>query len=102
MSLMNHLTTSIVQSSVPGATLTCFDDGLNPACVSSLQLDVRFHVVIAAAIPDAMLLQTDECFAQEVSEPVYDGLNMSQICSMGYKSGLMAGQGTDVTVSLWR
>jgi hypothetical protein len=30
--------------------------------------------VIAAAIPDAMLLPTDECFAQEVHEPVYDGL----------------------------
>jgi hypothetical protein len=30
--------------------------------------------VIAAAIPDAMLLPTDECFAQEVPEPVYDGL----------------------------
>jgi hypothetical protein len=26
------------------------------------------------AIPDAMLLPTDECFAQEVPEPVYDGL----------------------------
>ena len=30
--------------------------------------------MIAAAIPDAMLLLTDECFAQEVPEPVYDGL----------------------------
>jgi hypothetical protein len=30
--------------------------------------------VIAAAIPDAMLISTDECFAQEVPEPVYDGL----------------------------
>jgi hypothetical protein len=30
--------------------------------------------VIAAAIPDAMLLPTDECFAQEVPEPVYDRL----------------------------
>jgi hypothetical protein len=30
--------------------------------------------VIAAAIPDAMLLLTDECFAQEVPEHVYDGL----------------------------
>jgi hypothetical protein len=28
--------------------------------------------------------------------------NMSQICSMGFKSGLMAGQGTEVTASLWR
>jgi hypothetical protein len=30
--------------------------------------------VITDAIPDAMLLQTDECFAQEDPEPVYDGL----------------------------
>jgi hypothetical protein len=30
--------------------------------------------VIAAAIPDAMLLPTDTCFAQEVPEHVYDGL----------------------------
>ena len=40
-------------------------------CVSSLQLDViGCPVVIAAAIPDAMLLPTDKCFAHEVSEPV--------------------------------
>jgi hypothetical protein len=43
-------------------------------CVSSLQLDVGCPVVIAAAIPEAMLLPTDECFTQEVPEPVYDGL----------------------------
>ena len=30
--------------------------------------------MIAAAILDAMLLATDEWFAQEVPEPVYDGL----------------------------
>jgi hypothetical protein len=30
--------------------------------------------VIAAAIPDAMLLPTDECFAKVVPEPIYDGL----------------------------
>ena len=30
--------------------------------------------MIAAAIPDAMLLPTDECFAQGVPEPAYDGL----------------------------
>ena len=35
---------------------------------------VSCPVVIAAAIPDAMLLPTDECFAQEVPGPVYDGL----------------------------
>ena len=59
-----------------------FSSGCNPKvlgwlpqpCISSLQLDVRCPVVIAAAIPDAMLLLTDECFAQEVSENVYDGL----------------------------
>ena len=30
--------------------------------------------MIAAAIPDAMLLPTDERFAKEVPEPVYAGL----------------------------
>jgi hypothetical protein len=30
--------------------------------------------VIAAVIPDAMLLPTDDCFAQEVPEHTYDGL----------------------------
>jgi hypothetical protein len=38
------------------------------------KLDVGCSVVIAAAIPDAMLLPTGECVAQEVPEPVYDGL----------------------------
>ena len=54
-----------------------FSTGCNPhvlgwrpqPCVSSLQLDVGCPV-----ISDAMLLPTDECFAQEVPEPVYDGL----------------------------
>jgi hypothetical protein len=54
------------------------------------QLDVECPVVIAAAIPDAMLLPPDECFAQEIPEPAYDDLT-SPICSMGFKSGLMAG-----------
>jgi hypothetical protein len=40
----------------------------------SRQLDVGYHVVMTAAIPDAMLLPTDECFAQEVPEHAYDGL----------------------------
>jgi hypothetical protein len=43
-------------------------------CISFLQLDVGCSVVIAAAFSDAMLLPTDECFAQEVPEPVCDGL----------------------------
>ena len=30
--------------------------------------------MIAVAIPNAMLLPTEECFAQEVPEHVYDGL----------------------------
>jgi hypothetical protein len=30
-SLMNHLTICVVQSSVPDATPTCLNDGLNPA-----------------------------------------------------------------------
>jgi hypothetical protein len=48
------------------------DDNARPPCVSSLQLDVRCPVVIAAAIPDAILLPTDECFAQDVPEHVCD------------------------------
>jgi hypothetical protein len=59
-----------------------FSTGCNPhvlgwrpqPCDSSLQLDVGCPVVIACAIPDAMLLPTDECFAEEVHEPNYDGL----------------------------
>jgi hypothetical protein len=43
-------------------------------CIISLQLNVGCSVVIAAAIPDAMLLPTDGCFAQGVPEPVCDGL----------------------------
>ena len=39
------------------------------------KLDIGCPVVIAAAISDAMLLPTDECFAQEVPEPEYDGLS---------------------------
>jgi hypothetical protein len=62
--------------------------------VSSFQLNVGCPVVITASIPDAMLLPTDECFAQEVHETAYDGLKLSQIYSMGFNSGLMAGQGT--------
>ena len=53
--------------------------------------------MIADAIPDAMLLPTNECFAKEVPKPVY---TMSQICSMGFKSGLMAGQVTDSRLRL--
>jgi hypothetical protein len=60
-----------------------FSTGCNPhvlgwrpqPCISSLQSDVGCPVVIAAAIPDAMLLPTDKCFAQEVPEPVYNGLS---------------------------
>jgi hypothetical protein len=63
-----------------------FSTGCNPhvlgwrphPCVSSLQLDIGCPVVIAAAIPDAMLLPTDKCFAQEVPEHVYDCLTCSK------------------------
>jgi hypothetical protein len=68
---MNHLTTCIVQSSVPGVTPSCLDHGLNPSShPSSWTLDV----LLAAAIPDAIPLPTDKCFAQEVPEHAYDGL----------------------------
>jgi hypothetical protein len=55
------------------------DDNARPhrsrAVTAYLQSEaVTCPVVIAAVIPDAMLLPTDECFAQEVPEPVYDGL----------------------------
>jgi hypothetical protein len=43
-------------------------------CVSSLLLDSGCPVVIAAAIPCAMLLPTDACFKQEVPGHTYDGL----------------------------
>ena len=101
---MNHLTTSIVQSSVPDATFTCFDDGLNPACVSSLQLDVICPVVIAAAIPDAMLLQTDEWFAQEVSESVYDGLTCPKYALLDSNPGswLAKEQKSRLLFGCWR
>ena len=64
-----------------------FSTGCNPhvlgwrlqPCVSSLQLDVGYPVVIAAAIPDAILLPTDECSRACIRRP-----NMSQICSMGF------------------
>ena len=49
---MNHLTTSIVQSSVPGVTTRAW------MTASTLRL----------------MLPTDEFFAQEVPEPIYDGL----------------------------
>ena len=59
-----------------------FSTGCNPhvlgwwpqPCVSSLQLDVGCPGVIAVAIPDAMLLPTDKCFAQEVPVHLYDDL----------------------------
>jgi ABC-type iron transport system FetAB ATPase subunit len=49
---MNHLTTSIVQSSVPGVTPTCLDDGLmlgrriqarEPAVQNIRQLEAALH-----------------------------------------------------------
>jgi hypothetical protein len=57
-SLMNHLTTYIVQSSVLGVTLHVLGWRAQP-CVSSLQSDIGCPVVLAAAIPDAMLLPTE-------------------------------------------
>jgi hypothetical protein len=64
-----------------------FSTGCNPhvfgwrpqPCVSSLQLDIGCPVVIAGVIPDAMLLPTDECLAQEVPAPVYDGLTCPKL-----------------------
>jgi hypothetical protein len=54
------------------------------------QLDiVGCPVVIAAAIPDAMLLPTDECLAHEVSEPVYDGLTCPKYALWDSNPGLL-------------
>ena len=43
--------------------------------------------MIAAAIPDAMLLPTDECFAQEVTEHVYDVLTCPKYVLWDSNSG---------------
>jgi hypothetical protein len=43
--------------------------------------------VIAAAIPDAMLLPTEECFAQEFPEPAYDGLTCPKYALWDSNSG---------------
>ena len=45
--------------------------------------------MIAAAIPDAMLLPTDECLAHEVSEPVYDGLTCPKYALWDSNPGLL-------------
>jgi hypothetical protein len=63
-------------------------------CVISLQLDVGCHIVIAAS--NWRMVCTGGSPAC-IRRP-----NMSQICSMGFKSGLMDGQGTEVTASLRR
>jgi hypothetical protein len=47
--------------------------------------------VIAAAIPDAILLPTDECFAQEVPEPAYDGLTCPMALSSIYTGLVTSG-----------
>jgi hypothetical protein len=91
---------SSVGSSIASGMVSMFSNGCNPhvmgwrpqPCVSSLQLDVGCPVVIAAAIPDAMLLPTDKCFAQEVPEPVYDEGPPSLSNGLGvYLSWLQAG-----------
>ena len=43
--------------------------------------------MIAAAIPDAMLLPTDECFAQEVPELAYNGLTCPKYAIWDSNSG---------------
>jgi hypothetical protein len=73
---------NVTYESLDDINCSKFSIGCNPhvlgwrpqPCVTSLQLDVGCPVVIAAAIPDAMMVPTDECFAQEIPEPVYDGL----------------------------
>ena len=69
---MNHLTTSIVQSSVPGVTPRAW------MAASTLRLipPVRRQMSCCDSCCHSRCnaLPTDEYFAQEVPEPVYDGL----------------------------
>jgi hypothetical protein len=68
--------------------------------------------VIAAAIPDELMLPTDECFAQEVPEPVCDGLicpkydlwdsNPGSWLANEHKSGMAAAITTGHPMSNWR
>ena len=43
--------------------------------------------MIVAAIPDTILLPTDECFAHEVPEPVYDGIKCPKYALWGSNPG---------------
>ena len=43
--------------------------------------------MIADAIPNAMLLPSDECFAQEVPEHAYDGLTCPKYALWDSNSG---------------
>ena len=87
-----------------------FSTGCNPhvlgcrpqPCISSLQLDVGYTVAIAAPIPDAMLLPTDECVAQQVPEHVYDGLTCPKYTLWDSNPSSWLPKGTEVTASLWR
>jgi hypothetical protein len=53
--------------------------------------------LIAAAIPDAMLLPTDECFAQDIPEHAYDGLTCPKYALWDSNP-----KKTEFTASLWR
>jgi hypothetical protein len=53
---------NVTYESLDDIYCSMFSTGCNP------------HVVIAAAILDAIMLPTDECVAQEVPEPAYHGL----------------------------
>jgi hypothetical protein len=62
---------------------------------------VSHPVVIAAAIPDAMLLPTDEYFAQEVPEPVYDGLACPKYVLWNSNPGSWLAKEQSLNVQCW-
>jgi hypothetical protein len=86
---------NVTYESLDGIYCSKFNTGCNPhvlgwrpqPCVSSLQFDVGYPVVIAAVFPDAMLLPIDGCFAQEVPEPVYEGLTCPKYVIWDSKPG---------------
>jgi hypothetical protein len=57
--------------------------------------------VIAAAILDAMLLPTDYCFAQEVPEPLYDGLPCSKYALWDSNPGSWLAIYTGLVANRW-
>ena len=98
---------NVIYESLDDIYCSKFSTGYNPhvlgwrpqPCVLSLQLDVGCPVLIAAAIPDAMLLPTDECLHRRFPS-MYTSASHVPNMLYGIQIGLMAGQRTEVTASL--